>query len=345
MEYVEGIDLATLYRRGASPYCSLYIVHEVLSGLAYLHRQGIIHRDLTPRNILLGRDGTVKLGDFGLAQMIGSSPRTTSLPSGTLLYASPEQLAGNEHLQPCSDIFAVGIVLFELLSGKRPFDTIGEMINVGHSVPRLQERMPGVPCELDNAVDNALQRVCSKRFQSADAMRAALQLSNRERTLARLELVRAVAELNERPCGRSRRSRGGLLLGLAGMVMAAVSMLSVATSTEVPATPTGLVSTTEAPATPLGVVASEPIQCLPNRATNGDSGMNDARAPAPTTRRRVTRSGAGPHASQRSHTNATDAKITSDDSPSPTSDTRTKPDRIETISMGGDHILYRIGTQ
>src|SRR5215471_341826 len=118
MEYVDGEDLAALLRRiGKLPQeKALEVARKLCAGLAAAHDKGVIHRDLKPANIMLDGQGQVRITDFGIAGMV---ERIRDVGSGTPAYMSPEQLAGKE-VTPRSDIYALGIVLCELLTGKRP---------------------------------------------------------------------------------------------------------------------------------------------------------------------------------------------------------------------------------
>src|SRR5262249_24001275 len=123
-EYVEGSDLST--RVGAAPLSLrevLRIIALSADALDYAHRQGIVHRDIKPSNIRLDKSGHVKVADFGIAKMAGQSTELTMAGSvmGSPQYLSPEQIKGEE-LDGRSDLFSLGVVLFELLSGRRPFD-------------------------------------------------------------------------------------------------------------------------------------------------------------------------------------------------------------------------------
>ena len=134
MEYVEGNTLSDLMRAGSLPIAfALRYLADALTGLQAAHDVGIVHRDVKPGNIMIGHDGTVKVIDFGLAKGRslraddGSTAEGTFL--GTLQYASPEQ-AGTEPLTAASDIYSIGVVLYECIAGKRPFtgDSMGELI-------------------------------------------------------------------------------------------------------------------------------------------------------------------------------------------------------------------------
>jgi len=117
MELVAPASTLLDYGRGASMSARVQCVIDVLGALVYLHRHGIVHRDLKPGNILIGADGQVKVVDFGLASAIGESGRAV----GRLRYMAPEALVGGE-VTAAADLYAVGIMLYELLIGTHPFD-------------------------------------------------------------------------------------------------------------------------------------------------------------------------------------------------------------------------------
>src|SRR5580698_10794127 len=124
MELVEGTSLADMLRGGAtiSPARSAQIVAQVAAALGYAHRSGVVHRDVKPGNILITRDGQVKVTDFGIAQAVSSEDHLAEAGSvmGTATYFSPEQASG-EAVDGRSDVYALGVVLYEMLVGRPPF--------------------------------------------------------------------------------------------------------------------------------------------------------------------------------------------------------------------------------
>src|SRR5688572_14739842 len=123
MEYVDGVTLDVLMR-GPHPFPigrRLEVMLDVCSGLAYAHDRGIIHRDVKPSNIIVTRAGSAKILDFGLARLVSSDLTRSNLMLGTMSYMAPEQLR-NEPIDQRVDIFAVGVVMYELFTGLRPFD-------------------------------------------------------------------------------------------------------------------------------------------------------------------------------------------------------------------------------
>jgi serine/threonine protein kinase/Tol biopolymer transport system component len=160
------------------------LVTGVADGLAAAHSSGVLHRDVKPGNILIGGNGYAKLADFGLAKLVGPSndsassrPRTTraGLVVGTVAYMSPEQ-AGGQALDARSDVFSFGIVLYELLAGRRPFDgksDLGTLEAIAHAAP---EPLPdSVPELLQIALDKALEKEPADRYQTMQDFAADLR--------------------------------------------------------------------------------------------------------------------------------------------------------------------------
>ncbi|HRC57606.1 MAG TPA: serine/threonine-protein kinase, partial [Kofleriaceae bacterium] len=181
MEYVPGADLATLLRTGALPRsAAIFIVSEVLRGLAYAHalpssgdRQGLgglIHRDVSPHNVLLSREGAVKISDFGIARPLqGRTSVQVSSLSGKPAYMSPEQVR-MDPLDVRSDLFSAGIILWEALTGERPFAGTTKEILAQVSFKEIAahgEVHPPLPADLDAVVRKLLARDPARRFSSA----------------------------------------------------------------------------------------------------------------------------------------------------------------------------------
>jgi serine/threonine protein kinase/mannose-6-phosphate isomerase-like protein (cupin superfamily) len=192
MEYVDGWDLRWLLKaaeqdeRRISEPIAIFVAAEMCRGLEYAHsrtddngdRLNIVHRDITPSNVLISRDGEVKLTDFGIAAAKNRFERTvTGELRGKFGYMSPEQASG-EPVDHRSDIFSVGIVLFQMLTGAKPFDGESDMdtlarVQAGER-PRLRELIEDVDPELEQIVERALAFEPEDRFQSAEAMQVAL---------------------------------------------------------------------------------------------------------------------------------------------------------------------------
>ena len=180
MEYVEGESLQSLMRRSApvAPAVAARIADDALTGLAYAHEHGIIHRDIKPGNILLNRHGQAKISDFGIATSARSAlgeltDRGQLL--GTPHYMAPEQIAGRE-IVARADLFSFGVLLYELLSGRKPFDGAGltdvlyDIVNRDEA--HLETLVPEIPRWLANLVHRLLQKAPEKRFgNTAEVLR------------------------------------------------------------------------------------------------------------------------------------------------------------------------------
>jgi len=180
MEYLDGRTLKELIvSRGAAPVnVAIEYARQILSALRFAHRHGIVHRDIKPHNVLVDSEGRVKVTDFGIARAGTSQMTETGSIVGTAQYLSPEQARGGE-VDPRSDLYSLGVVLYELLTGKTPFD--GETpveIAMKHlsTTPKPPSKLrPDVPPELDMVVLRALAKNPEDRYQSADEMEADLE--------------------------------------------------------------------------------------------------------------------------------------------------------------------------
>ena len=189
MEYVEGESLALVLRRGALPLDNAIAVGtEIAEALAAAHAKGIVHRDLKPANISLTPDGHAKVLDFGLAKgpaakETASQPglSTITVPGqamGTPGYSSPEQLVGAP-ADPRDDIYSLGVVLYELLAGRRPFEGTDSlelaMATMTKTPPPVHHVNPTVPEAISAIVSRAMARDRDDRYQSADQLRTELR--------------------------------------------------------------------------------------------------------------------------------------------------------------------------
>lgn len=179
MEFVEGVTLAGRMKQGPVPLGDvLSYVTQVLAALSYAHANGVIHRDIKPSNIMVTSQGIVKLMDFGIAKSdtdnLLTRPGTTM---GSLLYISPEQVRGTS-VDARSDVYSTGIVLYELSTGRRPFEaenTFAILQAQLNAIPEPPaERNAALPDALNDIIMTALAKEPAHRFQSADAFRNAL---------------------------------------------------------------------------------------------------------------------------------------------------------------------------
>jgi serine/threonine-protein kinase len=188
MELLEGTTLNQyLEKRTRLPIGeAARIVSDMLRGLAAVHDAGIVHRDLKPDNIILvnDEDGPFpKLVDFGLSRKVGRGDMTAEgIILGTPDYMSPEQAQGQRHIDARTDIYSMGVIFYELVTGQMPFDggTLAELLSRvvdGKSVP-LTDRLPDAPPLLVDIISRAMHRDRNKRFANAREMRAALATAN-----------------------------------------------------------------------------------------------------------------------------------------------------------------------
>ena len=177
MEYVRGRgvrDLLNLYGK-LEPAQACEVVRQTLLALGHAHAQGIVHRDIKPENVLVTTDGVVKVADFGLARAYADGRATQAgAVTGTVQYLAPEQIRG-EPADPRSDLYSLGIVTYELLTGKLPFTGETAMSiaykHLSDRVPRPSATVPSIPVELDGFVTSATDRDRELRPESAAEMR------------------------------------------------------------------------------------------------------------------------------------------------------------------------------
>lgn len=175
MEYLPGITMRELLReqRRLTIPQTITIMDAVLSGLAAAHRAGIVHRDVKPENVLLAEDGRIKIGDFGLARATSANTATGQMLLGTIAYLAPE-LVTRGTADARSDIYALGIMLYEMLVGEQPYKGEQPMqIAYQHatdSVPRPSARNPAIPEQFDELVMWATERTPDDRPTDAQAM-------------------------------------------------------------------------------------------------------------------------------------------------------------------------------
>ena len=166
MEYVDGLNLRELERGGKlNPREALQIIPQICDALQFAHDEGIVHRDIKPENILLDKKGRVKIADFGIAKLIGQTTTDAALTGagdvvGTLHYMAPEQVAKPLTMDHRADIFSLGVVFYELLTGELP---------IGKFAPPSQ--MARVDVRLDEVVVRALQKEPARRYQHVSDLR------------------------------------------------------------------------------------------------------------------------------------------------------------------------------
>lgn len=168
MEYVDGADLRRAMKSSLSPAEALAIVPQICDALQYAHDEGVVHRDIKPENVLLDRRGRVKIADFGLAKLLGRELPAPSLTAmrqvmGTPRYMAPEQMEGSEQVDHRADIYSLGVVFYELLTGEAP---AGRFPPPSHKA-RIDVR-------LDEVVLRSLEREPERRWQQASQIKSQL---------------------------------------------------------------------------------------------------------------------------------------------------------------------------
>ena len=233
MEYVDGDTLENVVARnvarsqlagkGALPGLQFqrawYYFQQLLGALAATHALGIIHRDVKPSNIMIRRDGIVKLTDYGIAHLVRpmhglNAPSPQELAPGTGAYMSPEQVLGHA-LDGRSDLYSAGIVLYEMLSGRPPFlpsektEFALRMDQVETSAPPIRQLVPQAPPALDQLFDRALAKSPAGRFANAiemgEAFRAAFGLPSTPAWRAQGEIAQVVGGAPEPPALRAQK--------------------------------------------------------------------------------------------------------------------------------------------
>ncbi len=198
MEYLEGEDIKQVLARGPMPVCdAVDFILQACEALVEAHKLGIVHRDLKPGNLFVTTraDGLpwIKVLDFGISKIAGGAITKTSTLMGSPLYMSPEQLVSAKHVDPRADIWSLGVILYEMLSGATPFtaDTLPQIIAcVMHNEPRpLRELASDVPAEIEQALGRCLQKDPAERHQSLADLATALAPFGSQRARASAEYI------------------------------------------------------------------------------------------------------------------------------------------------------------
>jgi serine/threonine-protein kinase len=204
MDFATGRTLRQVLEGGRiEPTRVLRLARQLLAGVGHAHAQGIVHRDLKPENLVLadeaGLGEHLRILDFGLAKLRDGPAMTTGLAVGTPSYMSPEQTGAEGAIDARTDLYAVGVVLFELLTGQKPFvsDNVGQLLLMHRETPPplLRATAPdaGFSAELEAVVTKALSKFADDRYQSAAELVAALEATPEGRGVERPSAARAVA--------------------------------------------------------------------------------------------------------------------------------------------------------
>jgi serine/threonine protein kinase len=180
MPYYDGETLQTRIRRGPLPVTdAVDYARQIATGLSHAHAAGIVHRDVKPANVALTREGRVKILDFGIAKMADASLTRTGMVLGTLAYMSPEQAAGEKQVDHRTDLWALGVVLYEMLAGRPPFtqESIAALFYAVQTLepPPIRELRAEVPCALEAVIGRLLQKQRDRRYPDAAAVLEALE--------------------------------------------------------------------------------------------------------------------------------------------------------------------------
>jgi serine/threonine-protein kinase len=187
LEFIDGESLEALMKRESQvSYATIYrITADLLAGLGHAHARGIVHRDLKPANVLLTHDRRAKLADFGIARPEESTLTVAGQRLGTPLYTAPENITGVQ-VTPRSDLFSLGVVVYEMIAGQRPFsgrnmqEVLVAVVMKGPA--SLESHRPGVDPAWQAFVSKLLEKTPEDRFQSAEETLAALEATLRPAT-------------------------------------------------------------------------------------------------------------------------------------------------------------------
>ncbi|HEY5816292.1 MAG TPA: Stk1 family PASTA domain-containing Ser/Thr kinase [Solirubrobacterales bacterium] len=252
MQLLEGRSLKALIDQGLTPEQAVPLVRQVLEAAGFAHRHGVVHRDLKPQNVIVDDEGKATVTDFGIARAGASEITQVGSVMGTPHYLSPEQAQG-QAVTAVSDLYSVGVILYEALAGRVPFEADSAvaiaMKQVSHTPQRPSSVNPAISPALDAVVMRALEKDPGQRFQSAEAFIVALDAAGRDpeggqgtAAFAPLpppvvtpEEAAAVAEDPEEE--KRRRRNKWLLLALAAVLLGALLGLALTrdTTTDVPA--------------------------------------------------------------------------------------------------------------
>ncbi len=227
MEYVDGTDLRHIINAGqVSPDVALAIVPQICEALQYAHKNGIVHRDIKPENILLDKEGNIKIADFGLARLLDlpATAYTLTQPRqkmGTPHYMAPEQVAGAHEVDHRADIYSLGVVFYEMLTGQLP---------LGRFAPPSQKVQ--VDVRLDDIVLKSLEQEPERRYQHASEVKTDVEaISSAEPILAGPLSGKGKTELEVEQMkqdGKNNIGKMSLFLAIGGVVLSIAVVLLLA---------------------------------------------------------------------------------------------------------------------
>ncbi len=310
MDYIEGQSLdeiMTLHPGGLDEPTVLAWADQLLSALEYIHRHGLVHRDVKPANVRVTPEGQIFLVDFGLVKVFDSgSPKTATAVRGlgTPQYAPPEQYdAELGHTEPRSDLYALGATLYHLLTGEPPATVTRRVSNPG-AFRTLREIKPGISPDVERIILRAMEVPIARRFASAADMRAALKAAHLRPTTGPTDTSRlSAAELRAAQRRQRRRRRAAAVLGLLIMLLTCVgayalagpglfatptpTATSTATRTATTVPPTG--TATAAPTSTSTATSTATFTPSATATATATASITPTRTPTPTaTRRRPT---------------------------------------------------------
>ena len=284
MRYMMGGSLAGLIEKGKIPIEeTARIVEKIAQGLTYAHKKGIVHRDLKPDNILFDGNGDPFISDFGIAKLTESaSSLTGSGVIGTPAYMSPEQAQGNE-IDGRSDIYGLGVILYQMLSGQQPYNAdtpMGVVVkHITEPVPEILNMIPDLPHEVDDIIKSSMAKDRNKRYSTAVELAKAMNLVvfGHEGNITPISNTSLRSGLHKPPTTQTSRARTGMaVVGIVLLVMVVgffvlrnqlftppqvtpTAVVLTSTPTLVPATESVASALPFAPACAAGIVIPTPV--------------------------------------------------------------------------------------
>ena len=356
-EYVEGVTIEAELRSGPIAIDkAIDYTAQVLSALSYAHARGVVHRDIKPANMIVTPSGVVKLMDFGIARMAADRKLTqTGRTVGSLYYMSPEQIKGAADLDPRSDLYSLGISLYEMVTGARPFQGDSEYsIMAAHleTNPRPPIQLdPNLPPALSEIILMSLEKDPAQRFQTADAFRAAL-VSVRGSVPAAVQppvpmAIPAAAPVLAPPPPPARSHRGLYIalgsLATIAVIVAAVTQIPKFRHTAAESAPVAARSApaqqapSEAPpaAIPAAVPAAAAAKAAPQPVRRAPAAAASVQAPAPAQQQPVEQPVSPPQAPPPQTSAASAAAAAAADA---------QAEQLEKLREEGSLLSIRVGT-